>query len=240
MKNTLTKKELIRILLLISLVYLFLQTLLFFNNDKNLSRFFWLENKNVKELIDAGVPDKSSLTPIIKNISDNHFWILRAGVITTLILAFYYKGKNEDLFNLYKNITISSVLLLIIASGIITWILKIAIGKPRPYANLDDYSPFNLSEKYFSFPSGHTTETFSYLVPFMYFIRKYYVFIILFVYGLFAVFTRVILAYHYFTDILFGMYITALLGCIICYIIEHKSVANPVINGEPAGSRKNN
>jgi membrane-associated phospholipid phosphatase len=226
MKNKLSGKELVRILLIISLVYLSLQTLLFLNDDKNLSRFFWLEHRNIKELMDAGVPEKSELTPIIKSISDNHFWILRAGVIAVLILAVYYKDKNEDLFNLYKNITISVVLLLIIASGIITWILKIIVGKPRPSTKLEDYTTFTLSEKYYSFPSGHTTETFSYIIPFIYFIRKYSFFIILTIYGILAAFTRVILAYHYFTDILFGMYITALAGCIICYIVEHKDRTN--------------
>jgi membrane-associated phospholipid phosphatase len=223
MKDRLTKKELVKILLLITLVYVFLQTLLLINDDKNLSRFFWLEHRNVKELIDAGVPEKSVHTPVLKIISDNHFWILRAGVIAVLILAFYYKDRNKDLFILYKNITISAILLLIIASGIITWILKIIIGKPRPRSNLDDYTAFSFSEKFYSFPSGHTTETFSYIIPFIYFIRKYSVFIILSIYGVLAAFTRVILAYHYFTDILFGIYITALTGCIICYILDHKS-----------------
>jgi membrane-associated phospholipid phosphatase len=222
MKNKLSRKELVKILLLISLAYIFLQAMLFLNDDKNLSRFFWLEHRNIKELMDAGVPDKSDLTHVLKIISDNHFWILRAGVIAVLILSVYYKDKNEDLFNLYKNITISVVLLLIIASGIITWILKIIVGKPRPGTKLEDYAAFTLSEKFYSFPSGHTTETFSYIIPFIYFIRKYYISIILLIYGFFAAFTRVILAYHYFTDILFSMYITALAGCIICYIIEHK------------------
>ena len=229
MKDKLSKKELIKILLLLTIIYLLLQSLLFFFNDKNMSRFFWLEHRNAKELIDAGTPEKSDLTPVIKIISDNHFWILRAGVIATLILALYYKDKNKDLFNLYKNITISVVILLIIASGIITWILKIIVGKPRPYTKLDDFSTFSVSTKYYSFPSGHTTETFSYIIPFIYFIRKYYVFIILFIYGLLAAFTRVILAYHYFTDILFGIYITALAGCIVCYFIEHRIGINPAI-----------
>ncbi len=147
MKDKLSKKELIKILLLLTIIYLLLQSLLFFFNDKNMSRFFWLEHRNAKELIDAGTPEKSDLTPVIKIISDNHFWILRAGVIATFVLALYYKDKNKDLFNLYKNITISVVILLIIASGIITWILKIIVGKPRPYTKLDDYSAFSLSDK---------------------------------------------------------------------------------------------
>lgn len=223
MKAILSRKELIKILLIITFVYVLLQSLLFFINDKNISRFFWLEHKNITELINSGIPGKSDLTPVFKIISDHHFWLLRAGVIATSVLALYYKDKNEGLFNLYRNITISVLILLVIASGIITWILKIIVGKPRPYTDIDDYSAFSLSQKYYSFPSGHTTETFSYIIPFIYFIRKYYIFIILLLYGFFAAFTRVILAYHYFTDILFGMYITALTGCIICYIVEHRA-----------------
>ncbi|MFH0976329.1 MAG: phosphatase PAP2 family protein [Spirochaetota bacterium] len=224
MNNITSRKDLIRTLLILTFIYLFLQVFLIFVNDKNISRYFWLEHRDIKELIDAGVPEKSGLTPIIKNISDNHFWLLRAGVICTLILTFYYKDKNNDLYCLFKNITISAVLILIIASGLVTWLLKIIVGKPRPGTKLEEYSAFNLSVKYYSFPSGHTSETFSYIIPFMFFIRKYYVIIILSIYGILAAFTRVVLAYHFFSDILFSMYITSLLGWIICYYVEKKKV----------------
>jgi len=222
MNKELSLKVLIRLLLFVSLIYAILQTLIFFNDDKKLSEYFRLE-KNKNELVDQDHNQKPYLWPVIKAISDNHFWILRAGVLITAFLAFYYKDKNKDLFNLFINITISVIVILILASGVVTWIFKILIGKPRPNANIETYLPFNLSTKYHSFPSGHTTETFSYIIPYIYFIRKPFVVIILSIYGILAVFTRVVLSYHFITDVLSGIYITVLLGCIVCYIVENKS-----------------
>jgi len=216
-----SKKNLIKIIIIFSIIYIFLQLIIYFLNDTNISRFFWIEHKNIKELIDTGLPEQSKFKPFIKFISDKHFWLLRTGVIITLILAIYYKNKNKKIYYFCMNIFISVILVLIISSGLITWILKIGIGKPRPSANLDFYLPFSLSTRFHSFPSGHTTETFSYIIPFIYFIKKYYVYIFLLAYGILTAFTRIILAYHYFSDVLFGIYITSVIGFIICYIVEN-------------------
>lgn len=228
MLNELTKTKLKRILIIITVIYITLQIIVCIGNDTVLSRYFWLEHKNVQELMDAGLTEKSDLTPIVNFISDQHFWLLRTGVIVTIVLAFYYKNRNREYYVLFSNISISVLLLLIISSGIITWFLKISIGKPRPYTALFDYVHFSLSNIYHSFPSGHTTETFSYIVPFMYFIRKSYVIIILLLYGFLATSTRVILSQHYITDVLFAIYITFIAGFIICHLIEQKRMKKQV------------
>ncbi|MCU0821873.1 MAG: phosphatase PAP2 family protein [Spirochaetes bacterium] len=184
----------------------------------------WLEHKNAPELIDSGTPARSELTPVLKMISDNHFWVLRAGLLATIILAFYYKDKDADKYLLFRNISLSAVLILIFASGIITWILKISIGKPRPYTKLTEYISMAFSSRFQSFPSGHTTETFSYLFPYIYFLKKYSVGIMLFLSGLIISSFRIFLSYHYITDVIFGIYITIITGYIICIYIEKKSV----------------
>lgn len=221
-KSKTTKNGLIRFLIVFSICYLVLQAILCYNNDKTLSRFFWLEHHKVKELIDTNKPEKSELTPVVNIISDHHFWLLRTAVIICIALAFYYKNRDKNLYNLLLNLTISVIILLTLSSGLLTWLLKLSVGKPRPYTRLEVYSHFSLSNRYHSFPSGHTTETFSYLLPFMYFIRKPFLIIFLSIYGILTVFTRVLLAKHYLTDVLSGIYITVLTGCIICYLMEHR------------------
>ncbi len=223
-KNITSKKALIRFLIIVSFFYLILQSIVSYNDDKTLSRFFWLEHKNVKELIETNIPEKSKLTPIINAISDHHFWFLRIAVLISIFLAFYYKDRDKKLYFLFSNVSISVIILLILSSGLVTWLLKIIIGKPRPYTKLDVYSHFSFSNWLHSFPSGHTTETFSYIVPYIYFIRKHYIIIILSIYGILTTFTRVILSYHYITDVLFGIYITLTIGYIVCYMVEHRRI----------------
>lgn len=222
MPAKLIKKELPLLLSVFTAIYIILQIVIYFGNDTALSRYFWLENKNVPELMDAGIPQKSDFTPIARFISDQHFWLLRTGLIVTIILAFFYKNRNMEYSKLFFNITISVLLLLLINSGILTWILKICIGKPRPYTAVFEYVHFSLSTRYHSFPSGHTTETFSYIIPYIYFIRKPVLMIMLFLYGIFVTFTRVILSYHYITDVLFAIYITSVAGWLICSFIAQK------------------
>lgn len=222
MNNPVSKRTLVKVILLVSLAYIILQVIICCANDRNLSMNFWLEHHNVKKLIEAGVPENSPYEPIFQTISDSHFWILRAGLIVTLFFAFYYKNKNQELYRLLLNIVISAVLILLLSSVVITWIIKIFTGKPRPDTLLEMYSHFSLSARFHSFPSGHTTETFSYIIPYLYFFRKYYLHVILLLYGFFASSTRIFLAHHFFTDVLFGIYITAVSGFIVCFIVEHR------------------
>ncbi|MBN2039557.1 MAG: phosphatase PAP2 family protein [Spirochaetes bacterium] len=229
MTKEITKKKLAALLSVFTVIYIILQIIICIGNDTDLSRHFWIEHKNVQELINTGLPEKSEFTSIIKFISDQHFWILRAGVILTIFLACYYKNKNKEYYILFSNIAISAVLLLIISSGLITWILKISTGKPRPYTDFFQYVHFSLSTRYHSFPSGHTTETFSYIVPFIYFVRKPYFIIISLLYGVSTVFTRVILSHHYITDVLFAIYITFIAGYIICFIVNKKRLERHTI-----------
>jgi membrane-associated phospholipid phosphatase len=222
MNDPIAKRSLIKIILIISVVYLVMQIVICFADDRHLSMSFWLEHHNAKMLIDAGLPEKSVYIPAIQAISDYHFWIFRAVLIILLVSAIYYKKRNQELYGLFLNILISSVIILLLNSFAITWILKILTGKPRPDTLLELYSPFSLSARYHSFPSGHTTETFSYIIPYVYFIRKYYANIILVLFGVLISSARIILAHHFFTDVLFGIYISVISGLIICYMIEHR------------------
>jgi len=113
-------------------------------------------------------------------------------------------------------------LLFFFVAGVLTWVLKLSVGKPRPSSGLTDNMPWSLSTKYHSFPSGHTTETFSYLFPYMYFMRRHLLSIVLVLYGIAMSLTRVILAAHFLADVLFGIYMTITIGLIICSLVEER------------------
>ena len=220
MNEKLSRKRLWGVLAIITLVYIILQGLLLAYDDLALSRKFWIEKRGYKSLEVSGKPESSELTPLLKRVSNHHFWILRAAVVGSFFLALYYRERDKRRYTLFKNIFISALLILILVSGVITWILKLSTGKPRPYSGLIECKPLSLSTKYHSFPSGHTTETFSYIIPFMYFLRRHLITLLLLLYGVLLSFTRVILAYHSITDVLFGIYITAVFGIVICTCVE--------------------
>jgi len=223
MELILSRKRQFRFILVITFIYIVIQIPVIFFDDINISRQLWLEHKNVTDLIESGKPAKSELTPVIKMVSDNHFWVLRAGLLATIILAVYYKDKDADKYILCRNISLSAIFILIIASGLITWILKIAVGRPRPYTKIYEYLPLAFSTRFQSFPSGHTTETFSYLIPYIYFIKSYTAGALLFLFGLLISSFRIFLSYHYITDVIFGIYITIIVGYVICIYFDEKS-----------------
>ena len=222
MNKDISRARLTKYIIIFSLLYCITQLTVSLYNDNKLSRYLWLEHKDAPELIKEGKPSKSVYSEIIRNISDHHFWILRLCIVTSFFLALYYKAKNEKKYILYRNLTISVIVILILISGVLTWSLKLIIGKARPYAKVDLFSPFSLSTRFHSFPSGHTTETFSYLTPLIYYSKRYIIKILLVSYGIVTSLTRIILSYHFITDVIFGIYITLTLGYIICYLIEKR------------------
>ena len=221
MAMKLSRKRIGITLSLFTLAYLIAQVIIVLNDDVKISQSFWLEHREVKEL--QGVKlEKSVYTDLVKNISDHHFWVWRIALIGSIALAIYYRRRERGKYILFRNIVLSSLLLLLLIAGVLTWALKLSLGKPRPSSGIAEYLPWSLSTKYHSFPSGHTTETFSYLFPYMYFLRRHLLSIVLALYGIAMSFTRVILAAHFLTDVLFGMYMTLAAGLIICSLVEER------------------
>lgn len=220
MDDKLSRKRYWRALSIITIVYGILQVSIFILDDGILSKKLWIEHRGYGVLEELGKPEHSRCTPLIKQLSNHHFWILRAAVMSSLFFAIYYRKRDAKRYILCKSIFVSSLLLLILVSGVFTWILKLSTGKPRPSSGLTECMPLSLSTKYHSFPSGHTTETFSYIVPFIYFLRRHLITVLLVAYGVALSFTRVILAYHFITDVLFGIYMTVVSGIVICSYVE--------------------
>jgi len=210
------------VIFIITLVYLIVQILISCYDDIIISRYFWLEHKGIKDLIDAGKPEISMMTPVFMVISDHHFWILRIILISIILLTFYYRGRDDMKYIFFRNITVSTLITLVLISGILTWSLKFCVGRPRPYTLIFEYMPFSLSTRFHSFPSGHTTEAFSYVIPYIFFCKKYFIRAILLFYGIFVSFTRIILSCHYISDVFFGVYITVISGILISSYVNNR------------------
>ncbi len=219
----LSRKRQLRVIFVITIVYVIIQIPVVFSDDAALSRQLWIGQKDASGQIQSDRHADSGPAPVLQMISDDHFWVFRAGLLVTIILAVYYRERDKEKYILFRNISLSAVMILIIASGVITWVLKIAVGRPRPYTGMTECNPLAFSTRLQSFPSGHATETFSYLMPYLYFIKRYDIKIFLFLCGLIISSLRVILSYHFITDVIFGIYITMITGYIICSYFDEKS-----------------
>lgn len=112
--------------------------------------------------------------------------------------------------------------------ALISLILKMSLGRARPTllfqdgAHLYGFYGFKTSAYFWSFPSGHVTTIMSVALGLsILFPRHFYALISL---GLAVAFSRVLLTYHYLSDVLFAFYLTVLeIGCLL-YVLKRKSL----------------
>lgn len=103
-----------------------------------------------------------------------------------------------------RKVGIESAVALILSQGI-TYTLKILLGRERPYNVLKDLNTYNIFLKDYSFPSGHTSASFSIATIVAFNLSKLTLLALI---GAFLVgMSRVYLAVHYPTDVLAGMVI---------------------------------
>ena len=135
-------------------------------------------------------------------------------IIFSLMLMFFRKTRRFG----------TAMLLGIIIGALFTnvW-LKVAVARPRPYS--DETSLLHQiwvtmgqhmeSDK--SFPSGHTTSAFACMTP-LFFAKKKPVAISAFVFAVLMGVSRIYLAVHYPTDVIAGVIVGFVAGCLGAYI----------------------
>ncbi len=135
-------------------------------------------------------------------------------IIFSIFLIFFQKTRRFG----------TAMLLGIIIGALFTnvW-LKVAIARPRPYA--DASSVFHQiwvtmgqhmeSDK--SFPSGHTTSAFACMTP-LFFAKRKSVAISAFAFAFLMGISRIYLAVHYPSDVLAGMIVGFIAGCLGAFI----------------------
>lgn len=138
-------------------------------------------------------------------------------ILFTKYLNYYVLAIIITLIPLFTNQKLKNLLKLwssFLAAGILVYVLKLIVQRPRPLITLIETS--NLS-----FPSGHTTIMFA-LLPIIYknFKEIKYPWLVL---SLFVAFSRIYLGVHHLSDIIGGMLLGILLGINIIKLFDHKS-----------------
>lgn len=113
-----------------------------------------------------------------------------------------------SIFFLARNKRVSGLWLSVISVGIIVFITKLIINRPRPYESHDIVAMINTSMS--SFPSGHAMIVFA-AVPFLeknFSNYKYYFFAT----AILVAFSRIYLNVHYLSDIVAGAFIGYIIG----------------------------
>lgn len=133
---------------------------------------------------------------IITLIGDIEFFIPVA-----IIISIFFLARKNKLSGLWASI---------IVVGVISFLIKIFVNRPRPYESQNVASLVNTAMS--SFPSGHAMIVFS-IVPFLVknFTKQKYYFILL---AVLVAFSRIYLNVHYLSDIIAGAFLGYLIGTI--------------------------
>lgn len=169
---------------------------------------FYFFNHNLQN------PILDCLLPIITHFGG--FKVLAVVLIAVIVYA--HLKKKETL----KRITILA-LIAFLFSDIITAILKHLIHEPRPFVSLDNVRLLIVENDPLSFPSGHTTSTWSVVTFFVLnmkeLAKRHYILIdvALILFALVIPFSRMYVGVHYPGDVLAG----AVIGIIGAVLINH-------------------
>jgi undecaprenyl-diphosphatase len=150
------------------------------------------------------------LTPVFKLLTDmgnsGLIWL----IITIALLC----------FKRTRPVGLAALLSLVVCFIINNEILKNVIARPRPFTQLSQLNVLIPKPNDFSFPSGHTANSFAAAGTLYYYGNKRWGKYALILAG-FIGFSRLYLGVHYPSDVLFG----ALLGMLISYAVS-KAIIN--------------
>jgi len=129
-------------------------------------------------------------------------WYLAGSLALFFIFRFLYRQRIYAHRALFLFVSVA-------ASGIITNIIKMIIGRYRPEMffekGLYGFEFFQIDSTLVSFPSGHATTAFSLAYALSLFSLRYRM--LLFSFALAVAASRVIITAHYFSDVVVGAYI---------------------------------
>jgi membrane-associated phospholipid phosphatase len=113
---------------------------------------------------------------------------------------------------------------MVLFPGIINFILKIAIGRARPIGLIENklfgfYGP-GFEHKFQSFPSGNTETITSLMIGFLILYPKYYYWYFAAIFLVAA--SRVLLTFHYLSDVLATFYLVVLELGLLFFIVKKK------------------
>lgn len=132
---------------------------------------------------------------------------------------FLWRGIQKSDFSLVR-LAAAYIVLQVCISLLLVYVLKVAVGKPRPMVLLtgQGYTPFTLSPDNHSFPSGHSSEIMGTVVPLAARRRQYLFSLGLGLAAALVTFSRLYLSMHHLSDIAAGLAVGSACGILIQYV----------------------
>lgn len=186
--------------------YLFLSIVAFLYLDKNIAIYFHSLNFG----------DSLLILTFITNLGMSKLYLFGLPLLSIGIL--YFSSK--------KNLAIKIALLwfLVFYASIITFLLKNLLGRARPQLlfdkNIFGFFGWNLDGAFHSFPSGHTTVVTSLLIGLTILFPRHFIYWLIF--AILVMLTRILLTFHYLSDVLVTSYIIFLEMGLLVYIARTK------------------
>ncbi|MGL5741546.1 MAG: phosphatase PAP2 family protein [Legionella sp.] len=151
--------------------------------------------------------DLGIMVPVLKNLTSLGKWIAYIALFFIAGVYFRYIQVNS-VYEARSWYLFGCVLI----ANLICLILKVAVSRARPdllfSSNEFGFYWFKLSENYWSLPSGHTTTVISLAASFGVLYPRY--FYVLLVVALLVATSRVLLCFHYLSDVMSAFYISLL------------------------------
>jgi len=163
----------------------------------------------------------------------NSLWYFLIALIF-FVFSFFIKKKTNKKYEIFYKLKIDSIFffLAMVVTGVLTQIIKHALGRPRPnYSIIEnnlEFDFFSLNSSFHSFPSGHTSTIFVVALCFSLLLPKIRYFFIFF--ASIIAFSRVVVGAHFFTDIVGGI-VVAYIGFKITFFLFNKlNIESPLSN----------
>ena len=173
----------------------------------------WLVDYPLSDKITALQDGHEMLWDIITSMGDAKYM----GALMLLLWgAAFLLGKNTPGNPLFPALRAKAMIIVaaVIGTGIAAMILKVIVGRPRPYTGEIAFAPFTFGSAHASWPSGHTTSAFAFAVAVgMAFPRLRWPMLAL---AALVGFSRMVLDKHYLGDVIMGATIGTL-GAVLIY-----------------------
>jgi len=153
------------------------------------------------------------LWEIITGLGDSKYMGMLMLLLWVIAFALSKKDPRNPLFPALRAKAII-IVAVVIGSGITAMILKVIVGRPRPYTGEIAFAPFTFGSAHASWPSGHTTSAFAFAVAVgMAFPKLRWPMLAI---AALTGFSRMVLEKHYLGDVIMGATIGTL-GAVLIY-----------------------